>query len=193
MEQHEEILLEEGDILLIFDAANRYSRYAQVFSKEQAARLPEHSQWDHQIPLKDPDAKISAGGHTIYKTTWEEKEALRAHLEETLPVRKVRQSRSKTSSLILFIHKANSTLRLCVDYRYLNSLTIPNWYRLPRIDDLLECTHSSNWFTKLDLKNGYNLIRIAEGDEWKTAFRTEKGLFEYTVMPFGLTNAPASF
>ena len=84
-------------------------------------------------------------------------------------------------------------MHLCVDYCYLNSLTIPNWYPLPYIDDLLLRTRGSNWFTKLDLKNGYNLIRIAEGNEWKTAFRTEKGLFEYTVIPFGLTNAPASF
>ena len=76
---------------------------------------------------------------------------------------------------------------------YLNSLTISNQYPLPCIDDLLECTRGSNWFTKLDLKNGYNLSRIAEGDEWKTAFYTEKGLFEYTVMLFGITNAPVSF
>ena len=61
--------MEEGDILLIFDAANRYSRYAQVFFKKQAARLPKHSQWDHQIPLKDSNAKISARDHAIYKTT----------------------------------------------------------------------------------------------------------------------------
>ena len=84
-------------------------------------------------------------------------------------------------------------MRLCVDYRGLNSLTILNRYPLPRIDELLEKTRSSKWFTKLDLKNGYYLLRIAEGEEWKTAFRTEKGLFGYTVMPFGLTNALASF
>ena len=75
----------------------------------------------------------------------------------------------------------------------LNNLTIPNKYPLPRIDELLEKTRGSKFFTKLDLKNGYYLIRIVEGEEWKTAFRTEKGLFEYTAMPFRLTNAPASF
>ena len=110
MKQYKEILLEEGDILLIFDAASRYSQYAQVFSKEQAAWLPKYSPWDHQILLKDLDAKISARGHAVYKTIWEEKEALRAHLEETLLVGKVCRSRSKTSSPILFIHKANGIL-----------------------------------------------------------------------------------
>jgi len=84
-------------------------------------------------------------------------------------------------------------LRLCVDYRALNHLTIPNKYPLPLISELLDKTRGGKWFTRLDLKNGYNLIRIAVGDELKTAFRTKKGLFEYTVMPFGLTNVPATF
>ena len=80
-----------------------------------------------------------------------------------------------------------------MDYRALNRLTIPNKYPLPLISELLDKTSGGKWFTRLDLKNGYNLIRIAAGDEWKTAFRTKQGLFGYTVMPFGLTNAPASF
>ena len=81
---------------------------------------------------------------------------------------------------------------LCVDYCALICLTIPNKYPLPLISELLDKTKGGKWFTNLDLKNGYNLIRIASGHEWKTAFRTKKGLFEYTVMPFGLTNAPAT-
>ena len=82
---------------------------------------------------------------------------------------------------------------LCVDYRALNRLTIPNKYPLPLISELLDKTRGGKWFARLDLKNWYNLIRLAAGDEWKTAFRTKEGLFEYTVMPFGLTNAPVSF
>jgi len=84
-------------------------------------------------------------------------------------------------------------LRLCIDYRAPNRLTIPNRYPLPLFIELLEKTRGGKWFTRLDLKNGYNLIRIAVGDEWKTAFWTKKGLFKYTVMPFELTNAPATF
>ena len=94
---------------------------------------------------------------------------------------------------ILFVCQKDGSLRLCVDFRALNHLTIPNKYPLPLISELLDKTRGGKWFTRLDLKNGYNLIRIAAGDEWKTAFRTKQGLFEYTVMPFGLTNAPASF
>ena len=129
----------------------------------------------------------------IYETPWEEKEALEEYLRENLPTGKVQRSRSQASSPILFIRKANGSLRLCVDYHGLNNLTIPNKYPLPRIDELLEKTRGSKFFTKLNLKNGYYLIRIAEGEECQTAFHIEKGLFEYTVMPFGLTNAPASF
>jgi hypothetical protein len=183
--------LEDGEIVLIIDASERYSRYAQCFSAEQAARLPEHKPWDHEIPLQDPKAKIPTGA--IYKTTWEEDEALQRYLDENLPTAKIRRSRSATGAPILFVRKKDGSLRLCVDYRALNRLTVPNKYPLPLIAEMLDKTRGGKWFTKLDLKNGYNLIRIAPGDEWKTAFRTKKGLFEYTVMPFGLTNAPATF
>jgi len=183
--------LEDGEIILIIDASERYSRYAQCFSTEQAARLPEHKSWDHAIPLQDPKAKIPTGA--IYKTTWEEDEALQTYLWENLPTSKVRRSRSAAGAPILFVKKKDGSLRLCVDYRALNRLTIPNKYPLPLISELLDKTRGGKWFTRLDLKNGYKFIRIAVGDEWKTAFRTKKGLFEYTVMPFGLTNAPATF
>ena len=83
-------------------------------------------------------------------------------------------------------------MRLVIDYRTLNPLTISNEYPLPPISELLDKTQGGKWFTRLDLKNGFNLIRVAAGHEWKTDFRTKKGLFEYTVMPFGLTNTPAT-
>ena len=157
IECNEDLILEEGDILMMLDISKRYADYVQVFSKEQATCLPKHTKWDYHIPLKDPNGKIPAG-RAIYKTTWEEKDALKKHLDDNLPSGKVRRSRLKTSAPILFIRKANSTLRLCVDYQTLNSLTIPNRYPLPRIDDLLERTRGSTWFTKLDLKNGYYLM-----------------------------------
>ena len=187
----EEDPIEEGDILMMIDATERYHKYATVFSSEQASRLPERKSWDHEIRLRDPNSKIPSGA--IYKTTWEEDLALQKYLEENLPTGKVRRSRSSAGAPILFVRKKDGSLRLCVDYRGLNRLTIPNKYPLPLINDLLDQTKGAKWLTRLDLKNSYNLIRIAAGDEWKTAFKTKRGLFEYTVMPFGLMNAPATF
>ncbi|SOV03415.1 uncharacterized protein UDID_18660 [Ustilago sp. UG-2017a] len=87
----------------------------------------------------------------------------------------------------------STSLRLCVDYRGLNQITIRNRYPLPLIDELLDRLRKARFFTHIDLCGAYNLLCIAKGDEWKTAFRTRYGLFQYNVMPFGLTNAPASF
>ena len=84
-------------------------------------------------------------------------------------------------------------MRLCVDYCGLNRITIKNRYPLPLISELLERLGATTVFTKLDLRDAYYRLRIKEGDEWKTAFKTRYGLFEYLVMPFGLANAPATF
>jgi hypothetical protein len=84
-------------------------------------------------------------------------------------------------------------MRLCADYRALNYALVKNRYPLPLISEILERIGKAKTFTKLDLRGAYNLIRIKEGDEFKTAFRTRYGQFEYRVMPFGLTNAPATF
>jgi len=107
---------------------------------------------------------------------------------------KIQQSTSPARSPILFVPKPNGKgLWLCVDYQGLNKITIPNRYPLLLMQELQDRVQGAQWFTKLDLKNGFNLIRIREGDEWKTAFWTRYGLFEFNVMPFGLTNAPSTF
>ena len=149
--------------MLIIDAREQYSRYAQCFSGKQAARLPEHKSWDHQICLQDPKAKIPTGA--VCKTTWEEDEGLRKYMQENIPTGKVLRSRFAAATPILFLRKKDGSLRLCVDYRALNRLTIPNKYSLPLISELLEKTRGGKWFTRWDLKNGCNLIRIAAGDE----------------------------
>jgi len=93
----------------------------------------------------------------------------------------------------LFVPKPDGRLRLCVDYQQLNKLTILDKYPLPLMSELQDRVAGATIFMKLERKDGYHLIRIKKGDEWKTAFRTRYGQYEYKVMPFGLVNAPATF
>jgi hypothetical protein len=107
---------------------------------------------------------------------------------------KIRPSSSPAGSPVLFVPKPGGRrLRLCVDYRDLNKIKVENRTLLPIMDQLAEQVAGADWFTKLDLKAGYNLIRIRKGDEWKTGFRSPLGHYEYLVMPFGLCNVPPTF
>ena len=118
---------------------------------------------------------------------------LKTYIKANLASGFIRPSKSPAGALILFVRKKNGSLCLCVDYRGLNNLTIKNRYPLPLIGESLDRLGRAKRFTQLDLTNAYHRMRIREGDEWKTAFRTRYGHFEYQVMPFGLSNAPASF
>ena len=105
----------------------------------------------------------------------------------------IRPSHSPGGAPVLFTQKKDGSLRLCVNFRGLNKITKKDCYPLPRISDLLNSPRRARIFTKIDLRHAYHLVRIREGDEWKTAFRTRYGSFEWSVMPFGLTNSPAAF
>ncbi|KAF8753979.1 hypothetical protein RHS01_06513 [Rhizoctonia solani] len=122
-----------------------------------------------------------------------ESATLKDWLRDELRAGKIRPSKSLISSPVMFVPKKDGSRRLVVDYRRLNNRTKKNVYPLPRPDDLMAQLRGAKVFTKLDLRWGYNNVRVKEGDEWKTAFRTKYGLYESLVMTFGLTNAPATF
>jgi hypothetical protein len=105
----------------------------------------------------------------------------------------IRPSASAWESLVLFVDKRDGTIRLCVDYRKLNEVTIKNKYPLLKIEDLFDQLNGAKVFSKIDLRTGYHQLKVRESDIPKTTFTTRYGLFEYTVMSFGLTNAPAYF
>ena len=168
----------------------QYHSYTDVFDKREADKLPPHRPFDHRIPLVE--GKTPPFG-PIYSLSQTEQVALREYLDENLAKEFIVPSESSAASPILFVKKKDGSLRLCVDYRRLNDMTLKNRYPLPLIGDLLDKLKSAKIYTKIDLRGAYNLLRIEEGDQWKTAFRTRLGLYEYRVMPFGLTNAPASF
>jgi hypothetical protein len=123
----------------------------------------------------------------------QELEELKRQLADMLSKGLIRPSASPWGLPVLFVDKRDGTIRLCVDYRKLNEVTIKNKYLLPKIEDLFDQLNGAKVFSKIDLRIGYHQLKVRESDIPKTAFTTRYGLFEYTVMSFGLTNAPAYF
>lgn len=167
-----------------------YHNLLEAFSKKKADTLPPHRPYDLSINL-EPNTAPPYG--PLYSLSAVELKELSDWLDDNLNKGFIRPSQSPAGAPILFVKKKDGSLRLCVDYRGLNKITIKNRYPLPLIPEALDRLCHAKIFTKLDLRGAYNLVRIKEGDEWKTAFRTRYGHFECLVMPFGLTNAPAVF
>jgi hypothetical protein len=181
--------VESGDIASM--GPPEFHEFLPLFNKIVANRLPPHrDQYDHKIVLKDG---FEPPFGPLYSLSRPELEALKEFLEENLDKHFIRQSSSSAGAPVLFAKKGDGSLRLVVDYRGLNEGTIKNRYPLPLIRETLMRLSKAQWFTKLDIRGAYNLIRMEGGEEWKTAFRTRYGSFESLVMPFGLTNAPADF
>ena len=167
-----------------------YIEYFDVFSDSDAAELPSHESADHVIDLIDE--KQPPYG-PIYSLNEVELNTLRGYIETNLANGFIRPSTSPAGSPILFVKKPGGGLRLCVDYRGLNMITIKNRYPLPLVDESIDRLTMAKRYTQLNLTAAYHRLRIRKGDEWKTAFRTRYGHFEYQVLPFGLTNASATF
>lgn len=167
-----------------------YHDFADVFSKSKADTLAPHRDYDLKINLEEGTSPPI--GH-MYSLSQSELGSLREFIDEHLSIGFIRPSRSPHGAPILFVRKKDGSLRLCVDFRGLNKITKKDKYPLPLISDLLDAPRKARMYTKLDLRHAYHLVRIAEGDEWKTVFRTRYGSFEWMVMPFGLTNSPAAF
>jgi len=175
---------------IVTSIPDQYKEFQDVFEKKNADILPEHRPYDCAIDLQD-GAQPPFG--PIYNLSQNELVALKEYIEENLAKNFIRHSKSPAGAPILFVKKKDGSLRMCVDYRGLNKITVKNRYPLPLISGLLDQLGQAKIYTKIDLRGAYNLVRVKEGDEWKTAFRTRYGHFEYNVMPFGLTNAPAIF
>src|SRR5271167_276442 len=167
-----------------------YHDYADVFNKAKADTLAPHHPYDLKIEIEE-GASPPIG--PMYSLSQSELATLREFIDEHLRIGFIRSTTSPHGAPVLFIKKKDGSLRLCVDFRGLNKITRKDRYPLPFISDLLTTAGKARIYTTLDLRHAYHLVRITEGDEWKTAFRTRYGSFEWLVMPFGLTNAPAAF
>ncbi len=167
-----------------------YLDLKEVFSKSRAASLPPHRPYDCAIDLV-PGMSPPKG--RLYSLSVPEREAMEKYISDSLTAGFIRPSSSPAGAGFFFVAKKDGSLRPCIDYRGLNNITVKNTYPLPLMSSAFERLQGASIFTKLDLRNAYHLVRIREGDEWKTAFNTPRGHFEYLVMPFGLSNSPAVF
>ncbi|QRV83029.1 Transposon Tf2-7 polyprotein [Ceratobasidium sp. AG-Ba] len=166
-----------------------FMEFIDVFSEELFKKLPEHRSFDCNIDfVEGSDLPKPA---KVYPLSPIESRTIKEFIDQELADGKIRPSKSPIASPCFFVKKKDGSLRLVTDYRKINNITIPDQFPMPLQVELVDQVKNAKIYSKLDLRWGFNNIRIKEGDEWKTAFRTAYGIYEYLVMPFGLKNAPA--
>ena len=172
------------------DIESLLSKYVDVFPSDLPVGLPPSRIIDHKIDIIPGSSTPSLATYRMSPTELDE---LKKQLNDLLSHGFIRVSKSPYGAPVLFVKKKDGSIRMCIDYRALNKITIKNKYPLPRVDELFDRLLGAKYFSKIDLRSGYHQVRIASEDVHKTAFRTRYGHYEFLVLPFGLTNAPATF